>query len=276
MIRALAVPALVVASACLCTPSAAAQRTDELQIQKLKLEIAQLKENTDDEATWLRPYAPVVIAAFVAGVGVFRWRREQRLAHKLRVEEQIARNLERIVDAPSETGGFSGRAIAALRNLDAITSEPDAQDAQRARVTETLGTMIDQDLIVLDTPSKARFPAICLSHWPPYRDGVDADRCKAILARYRRTLQGLKATNGSYLSAVRYVGGAYDAGGQSLDEADFALFRQVAAGYEAHLALLDEQSRAQEAAAFGNTLGNQDIAEQRFRGVLSPVSPAAP
>jgi hypothetical protein len=121
-------------------------------------------------------------------------------------------------------------------------------------VTATLTEIVEHDLALLDTPGKARFPAICVDHWPPYRERLSGDEraCRVILQRYRSYLSVLAEANAPYVSNLRLgADGSYVAAVGQIGESDRLLFEELVAGYMTHVELLQNGARAAEVAAFG-------------------------
>jgi hypothetical protein len=269
-----------------------------LELAKLRLEVKKLQKDTSLEGQ-LRSWAPLTAAlvALIGGFfGLWRYLRDQRHERRLRVEEDIAHNLDRLVEFPE--GKSFGRVVATLRNLRALTrvaarggqTEPtpllrgrsDAavaissrllprssarkrREEYRNRVTETLATMVTHDL-TFQNPNQVRFATVCLTHWAPYAQlAADNERlCLYVLYRLSQILKPMAKLDHAYFSSVnRDDKGNYYPLMDSENEPRFLLFRSIVEGYEQYLARLGHgRVRDLAVADFERALQNPALAEE--------------
>jgi hypothetical protein len=225
------------------------------EAKKLDLEIDKLEQDTG----WL-PFVPLV-TVLVAALGGGRYFIDRRRARKQQIENDIRQSLADLNEAPDSAANASGKAATALMHLTGLTALKEADKARKNEVTAAVAEMVDTGLLEFDTPARAYFPVLCLNHWAPYAARFDDDpaTCRALLARYRVSLNRVRVNNPGYVTAAtRDAGGTYTAN-IPISEPDRLLLQALIEGYRAHLERLEGPARAEELAAFGVTMRRTDI-----------------
>jgi hypothetical protein len=225
-------------------PLPAAAQDQGLERERLELDIQRLQRENSWETQaqrWL-PGLSILVAAVVAGIGAWRYLDERKRERSVRIEEGVAHNLERVVDAPSEAGGSNARSIAGLRSLDALVRKSSRKDAdeRRTRVSETLTALVRDGLPDFSTPDHARLPVIYLDNWTGFRAAASTDHelSRQIAMRYVDHLAEMKVRRPRYVNTVRRDQGGYVQKEGSLDAADIPMFPALVTGFERYAAML--------------------------------------
>ena len=240
--RASAAAAVLAAAALLAgAPLAQAQSDPELERERLELDIDRLERDAGASAQlqrWL-PVLSLLVAAGVAGYGVWRYFDERRRADEGRIEDSITHNLERFTDRPSDAN-LSARAITALNALDALAPVVAGGKAaqRRSKVTQAVAAIVRDDVTTFETRHDARLPVICLDHWPDFQGVAAGDRqlCREVLERYLQELEAMTGRAPVFVPRVERQDGAYTAAGP-LSTSDALLFPALVTGFERYLAL---------------------------------------
>lgn len=252
--------------------TSSASKVSQLELAKLRLDIKKLKQDTGPEGK-RRAYIPLVsvaVALLVALIGVWRYLRDQRRARKLREEDLIAGNLERLIDLPSDALGANARVVCALRALGVLTSPSSGlwgrlrrgssvRESRRSIVTTALATLVTQDLVEYQNASQASIPVLCVEQWPPFEHQLRShpDVLRFVLGRYRRALERLHQQDALYFSTVtRDASGAYAPPPSVANEAGLLLLQRVVEGYVVYAALVDAAVRATIRQEFAQALRN--------------------
>lgn len=263
------------------TPSSAAQeiqsrreaRKLELEITKLEVETGKLgkERGLQGDIQRLAPGAAAVLAFAAALLGMARYFREQRENYRLRVEEGVEANLQRLADYGTAGMGWSARVVVALQNLDRLSAQSANRSATRRRVTETVKHAVRDDLD-LGKVEQAAFDVVCASHWLPYREFLRSSDAwqLGLLDRYRRALKEMRERDSdvsAFIEHAVWVDGKFKSRTR-LDEKPYRHFQRLIAGYRAHVSLIDagapyatrRRERARQMLSDG--LDNPALAEQ--------------
>ncbi len=252
--------------------------------EMLDIEHTQLDNNRlrreNGTAAQLQKWLPLtsILVAVVGGLyGFWRYRDEQKRGRELRFEEDLAGNLERIVDRPADGSSVNARVVAALHNLDGLTGAADPKAAQqRKRVTDTIDAVVRHDLASIDTPDAARLPVICVDGWKPFECKLrrDAGLCQLVLARYRVALAAIRDQAPQFVASVtRGDDGRYSSPCGRLDGQHRFRLELVIAGYVRYTGLLTESAtRAAAIDSFEATLNNAALTRQVFPAELAETT----
>jgi hypothetical protein len=96
------------------------------QVHKRGLEIKKLEQETSLEGR-IRPFVPlaaVAVAILGGSFGLWRYARENGLQRRLRVEQGIAGSEQQIIEYLEQGKSHTGRVVAALGSLRALTESP--------------------------------------------------------------------------------------------------------------------------------------------------------
>jgi hypothetical protein len=261
MMRALA--ALIVCTVALTAAPALAQQPIPLEQRKLELDARKLEQDTGWERWARSPLGSVLVAALVGLEGVRRYRQDVRRDRRLRIEEGVQKSLERLVEAPREELTASAQAVAALNVLAGLTERNDGRE-HTSRVTGTLWTMIQDDLVQLDTLTRASMPIHALREWGPYAErlGKDDAARACILERYLAALKDLHQQHAIYLSDVQLREDGRYVSSQTAPAAGVRrYFERLVEGYRLHLPG-DAAGHRQAIESFGSGLNNARLAQQ--------------
>jgi hypothetical protein len=248
---------------------------DKSNLEHVRLDNDRLKRDASTEASvqrWL-PGVSAVIAIVAAGLGLWRYLDERRRDRRLKIEQAITGNLERIVDRPP---GHMARVIVSLRSLDSLApaspgcrQRRDLPHQARERVTDTVEAVVRHELLQADTPDAAMLPRILVQEWPPLADRFERDPVvvHSVLDRYRQTLK--KVYDSEPLRAAALT---VEASGASrvvtspqspLDVETLSLLNEVVAGYQVYAGLLkDPQMQRTARLDLGSVLSNPAIVGQ--------------
>jgi hypothetical protein len=234
------------------------------------LQILQLEQQTDGWAEF-RSYVPLLSAAIAFGAGAFgayRYFRDQDRDYILRVEQDISSNLNQVLDFTRENGSQNAHIASALDNLSWLISQVKEPLRQITRVTDAIIMAIKED-IDLGNSSEARFPAICLEHWPDYAEEFkhDGDLQRLLPYRYNEALAKLAKKAPDYFSVVKYDKDksfiAPEDVNDSIDESDYQFLVALVDGLWQHLDhIADQKIRKEAVADFQRALDNPHLSEQ--------------
>jgi hypothetical protein len=242
-VAVMATPMLLVAA------SSAAQSPDaDLERQHLRLDIQRLQRESGWQADiqhWL-PAASALVAFAAVMYGAWRYFDERGRELEVSTVEGVAHNLERLADRRPDGSNLNARAIVALRNLNALAPVPSRWPVSdhRAAITEALAGLVRYDLKTFRTADDARFPVLCVQHWPELERlvSVDAELCFLMLERYVGALKLLATPAAAYVrNTTREDGGGYPRGAISLD--DWQLFAAIVEGFELFAAAAPQGER---------------------------------
>jgi hypothetical protein len=244
--------------------------TNQAQEQrKLQLEIDKLSRETSSSAevrAWLSA-STIFIALVAASLGAYQYFRDQRLASRVRVEQQFAESLGTLSDY-SQTGNLaSARVVWALENLKELTSLASNPDAYRRRVTDVITTGVLADANFEERPH-VRLDTFCLERWPDYGRwlGEHPPERGFLLYRYQQALRVLAERKKEYFRDMDFGKKGFEVERYSTDEADYLLFTSLARGYDLHLTTLPANERITAVDAFGDAVGNRALARKMFAG----------
>jgi hypothetical protein len=250
--------------------TAAATTISRLQIMQLENQIRQLEQETNVWAEF-RSYVPLLSVMIVLGVGVFgayRYFRDQDRDYALRVEQEISSNLNQLLDFTKEDGSQNARVASALDNLLWLITQAREPVRQVGRVTAAIVTAIKED-IDLDCSREARFPALCLEHWPDYAESFknDEELQRLLPYRYNEALAKLAGKTPDYFAVVEFSKGksfnAPEDVNDSIEETDYQFFVVLVDGLWQHLGYITNQDIREEAVAdFQNSLHNPHLPGQ--------------
>ena len=173
-----------------------------------RLQILQLEQQTSSQAEF-RSYIPLlsVVVLFLGGIfGAYKYFHDQDRDFALRIEQDIASNLSQLLDFTKETSGSqNARITSVLDNLSWLIRQAREPLRQVRRVTAAIISAIKED-IDFRNPREARFPALCLEHWPNYSTAVrDNEELQKFLSyHYNEALAGLAEKAPGYFAAIRY------------------------------------------------------------------------
>lgn len=248
-----------------------------------QLQILQLEQETNSQAEF-RSYIPLLsVAAISAGVifGAYKHFRDRDRDYALRVDQDISLNLNQLLDFTKESGSQNARIASALDNLLWLIGHAKEPVRQMERVTYAIVTAIKED-IDLGNSREARFPALCLEHWPSYVEALKADvELQRLLPyRYNEALTKLAREAPGYFSLVQYDFGrsfiAPEEVNDQIEEPTYQFFVALVDGLWQHLIYVDSQEiRAEALADFDKALNNSRLREQlqRRNKILVGVSP---
>jgi hypothetical protein len=235
-----------------------------------QLQILQLEQQTNGWSEF-RSYVPLLSAAiaFVAGVfGAYRYFRDQDRDYALRVEQEISSNLSQLLDFTKEGGSQNARIACALDNLTWLIGQASEPVHQIDRVTAAIVAAIKDD-INLENLREARFPALCLEHWPAYTEAFkkDARLQSLLLYRYNEALAKLAKKAPDYFSVVEYDSRksfvASEDVNSRIEEPDYQYFVVLVDGLWQHLTCVEDQEVKMEVVAdFQRGLANSHLFEQ--------------
>ena len=242
----LAAMAAVVALAVVTAPAPALAQgaNGDLERQRLDLDIKRLKREAgfwDQVQRWL-PAGSALAAFLVAGYGIRRYYDERDRAREHRTEDEIARNIERLIDGGEANA--NARAVAALESLDrrAPQASKDARDRRhREQVTEVVRTIVLDDLLELRTVEEARRPVICLA-WAEFDAKLRAqpELAQAIVGRYLAALQAIAGRHRLHVAHAVREGGQIRSPEGRLTAADAWFLLAVVDGCERLVAMLPD------------------------------------
>jgi hypothetical protein len=251
-------------------PAAAAATLQRLQIMQLEQQITQLEQQTDVWAEF-RSYAPLVSAIVVLGVGMFgayRYFRDQDRDYALRVDQELSLNLNQVLDFTKESGSQNARIASTLDNLLWLITQAREPVRQIGRITVAIVTAIKED-IDLGNSREARFPALCLEHWPDYTESFknDVDLQRLLPYRYNEALAKLAKKAPDYFAVVEFSKGksftAPEDVNSMINEPDYQFFVALVDGLWQHLRYVANQEVRKEAIAdFQNALHNLHLSHQ--------------
>jgi hypothetical protein len=246
------------------TPSKAADTVERLQI-------LQLEQQTSAQAKF-RSYIPLlsVMVVFLGGIfGAYKYFRDQDRDFALRIEQDISSNLNQLLDFTKETSGSqNARITSVLDNLSWLIRQAKEPPRQVRRVTAVIVSAIKED-IDFRNPREARFPALCLEHWPNYSTVVrDNEELQKFLSyRYNEALAGLAGKAPDYFAAIGYNrGGSFTFPAElntKVGEAEHEFFATLVDGLWQHLRLVvSEEIRRGALAGFRRALNNPNLCAQ--------------
>jgi hypothetical protein len=235
------------------------QDLSQEQHDKLRLEVVKLRNDTGFRGR-IGPFVPALAAVAVIGAGALAlWQHlhAQREERHIKRQEDISDNIARLVEYPELTKGFNGSAVSALRNLESLTvkappprwralarrrhsRERQEMEGAREQVTDTLVPIVIDDLD-FGNVNHARFPTICMTHWPLYSSLVSKqpDLSMMVLHRYESVLEQLHDEDPAYFETVtRTDNGIYAPRPDNPASSRFRLFRNVVDGYERYVPIV--------------------------------------
>lgn len=245
------------------SPSAA---TDFLK----QLQILQLEQQTGSQAEF-RSFIPLlsVAVAFAVGIfGAYRYFRDRDRDYGLRVEQDISVNLNQLLDFTKENGSQNARIAYALDNLLWLINQAEEPARHIQRITAAIMTAIRED-VDLENPREARFPALCLEHWPYYVDVLKADGGlqRLLPYRYNEALTKLAKKAPNYFAQVQYDPGQFfiapENVSKDVEEAEFQHFVALVDGLWQHIGLIEDPEIKNEALTdFRQALSNSRLCDQ--------------
>jgi hypothetical protein len=251
-------------------PAASAATLQRLQIMQLEHQITQLEQQTDVWAEF-RSYAPLVSAIVVLGVGMFgayKYFRDQDRDYALRVDQELSLNLNQLLDFTKESGSQNARIASTLDNLLWLLTQTREPVRHVSRITAAIVTAIKED-IDLGNSREARFPALCLEHWPYYTDALKKNRelLRLLPYRYNESLTTLAKTAPDYFSQVQYDSDKSFTAPENINnkikEPEYQFFVALVDGLWQHLRLIESQEVQEEArAGFQQALANPHLYDQ--------------
>ena len=244
-----------------------------------QLQILQLEQQTNGWAEF-RSYIPLLSATIAFGAGAFgayRYFRDQDRDYALRVDQDISSNLSQLLDFTKESGSQNARITFVLDNLLWLISQAKEPARQIGRVTAAIVTAIKED-INLENSREARFPALCLEHWPDYPEAFkkDADLQSLLLYRYNEALAKLAKKAPDYFSVVEYDNRksfvAPEDVNSRIEESDYQFFVVLVDGLWQHLGyIVNQEIRKEVLADFQRALANPHLSEQLQEQRKNPI-----
>lgn len=236
-----------------------------LEVRKLELEIDQLERDSGIRGFFSDFAAPfsVILAAGGLVFGFFRYRRDELKERRVRAEEGIADNLQRLIDAVRAKSSINAQAVSALRNLETLVEQVERADDQRSSITDALVELTSDD-IDLENYEQAKFDLLCLNRWQPYRVYWEeqTEENAYVLSQYVEALARLvSSSNPQAFHEARWHNGAVQID-ESVDGGTYRHFLRLAAGYRKRVAQLSAEPKQAAVTRFGSALGNQDLADR--------------
>jgi hypothetical protein len=186
----------------------------------------------------------------------------------LRVEQEISSNLSQLLDFTKEGGRQNARIACALDNLTWLIGQASEPVRQVDRVTAAIVAAIKDD-INLENLREARFPALCLEHWPAYTGAFkkDSGLQSLLLYRYNEALAKLAKKAPDYFSVVAYDSRksfvAPENVNSRIEGPDYEFFVVLVDGLWQHLTYVEDQDEKMEVIAdFQRALANSHLSEQ--------------
>jgi hypothetical protein len=216
------------------------------------------------------------VAAAVGLFALVRYLDERRRERSVRVEDNIDRSLERLLEYPLEGKGFNVRTINALQSLERWISLSPKSAYFRDRVTDAIVETVMHDLDWTDR-RHAGFDRLCLEHWIGYREWlrVHPDDHRFLLEHYENALRGLYDKEPETFSHVVLVGRGFKYFRET-DRDDGLLFERLVAAYQYHLSLIEDGVRRDEVVSrFRAALHNPDLTRQLFVDEGNPAVAAS-
>ncbi|MEU5907055.1 hypothetical protein ABZ780_22115 [Micromonospora sp. NPDC047467] len=235
---------------------------------KRDLEVAKLRQETSAEGRW-RPFVPLAAALVAAIAGIFavvKYVQERRVGREIRVDENIDRALDQLLDYPAEGKSFSVRASTALHNLSRWVAQSNDIAGHTGRVTSAIIHAVKDDVDFLD-PHQAGFDLICIRSWPGYARHLasNAHDQDEVLYRYGRALRALRGKDEDYVTNIRYGPDGFRPARSAIDIKTFPLLSRLAEGYRVQINLITDVARRDRAiAAFAEATRNQPLTADIF------------
>jgi len=261
-------PASAARQSAFTTAPPSPQPTQDLDLEKKDLEVEKLRQETSLEGRF-RPYIPLlsVVAALIAGsFGIFKYIRDNRRDYMLRVEQDIAANIEHIVEFPKDGNHLNALVTTALDNLSWLISQTSSPDRHQARITEAIVTAVMDD-IDFDDPKQARLEILCQERWKDYNQRLISDqRIRTfILYRYHRALVNLHSIDKNYFSKIKMSADGSFLVEEYTEEKNYRHFLTLVSGFRSHFKLIESDTiRNQAIQDFATALDNKILAEQLF------------
>ncbi|MGY4913579.1 hypothetical protein [Micromonospora aurantiaca (nom. illeg.)] len=267
------------ASAAPASAAPAVPTADPLDAEKKRLEIKKLQQETDS-LSGLRSLGPLLSVIVAAAVGLFasiRYFDERRRERRIRIEENIDRSLERLLEFPVEGKGFNVRTINTLQSLERWISLSTNPTYFRDRVIDAIVEAVMHDL---DWSNRrhAGFDRLCLEHWPGYRERLQANPQDHLflLQHYESALKFLCDRDPQTFSTIALVGGNFQSN-RGAQRDDFLLFERLASGYQYHFSLIgNPEMREAMVDRFNAACRNPDLARQLLVDDRGPARAALP
>ena len=250
--------------------TASATTLKALQITQLEDQIAQLEQQTNIWAEF-RSYIPLLSVIAALGVGAFgayKYFSDQDRDYALRVDQEISSNLNQLLDFTKEDGSQNARIASALDSLLWLITQAREPVRQVGRITAAIVTAIKED-IDLENSREARFPALCLEHWPDYTESFknDGELQRLLPYKYNEALAKLAEKEPDYFAVVEFGKGrtffAPEDVHSKIKEPDYQFFVALVDGLWQHLGYIANQEIRTEAVAdFQNALHNPHLSGQ--------------
>jgi hypothetical protein len=274
------------------TPKTASEGITDAQLEKLKLEIQELKnkdkeaitkvqleklnlevqgmKNKDSLADKIPQYLPLITTLIAVGgfcftiYQFFLAQNKDRLAKEqgriIQDENQIRTNLEQLLSLDPEKQASVGRVFFLLGDLNTLAER---NPIERQKITDSLVEFIKNDCN-FDILRHIRIDLAAMQLWPDYVKYLtdDPETQDFILYKYVQALRHVHDEDATYFEAIEYHDDGFRVKNFT-DEGRYLRFMSLVTGYASHIKMLKEDSTVTEAIEkFQEALNNARLTKQ--------------
>lgn len=262
----------------------------EAQLEKLQLEIKNLKPKRKFWNDKLVPYIPLLTAALsIIGFlwGVWMFLNQQEKERKTREEERISRDqaqyrssYEQLLQFSSNANITVQRVLFLRADMDRLIDSafaPNQRDAERQKLRGTIFSLISRECDFTQA-KHVRLDIAALQEWKDYEDELKAVPNKRYLNKYLNAIAYLHTRDPRYIETAEFNAQTGFTESQAPKEPLALSFASLIEGFNCHLQLIDQKDpeRQVQIDAFERVTKNPYLTADLFRSDTSNLFTCKP